>query len=163
VDAHVSKRKYVSGIGEGRLAPGQDRLDAGREHLRVEGLGDVVVRPEVEAPQLVLVVVLDCEHNHRGVHPGLPRLPQHFKPVLLRQSHVEEHEIVGGEGRHLLEGILALHGVMHLVAVLGKERLQAASQVRIVLRNEEPGLRGPCRTTGERHDCACGLRELQVE
>jgi hypothetical protein len=47
------------------LGPAQDRSDPGDQLARREGLGDVVVGPELEAEELVELVVARGQHHDR--------------------------------------------------------------------------------------------------
>ena len=88
MDSKASKRVRVTRIREGRLAACKNSLHAGRKLFRIEGLGHVIVGPEVEAPELVFVCVFHREHDDRRADPASTRLTENLEAVLLRQLHV---------------------------------------------------------------------------
>jgi len=65
------------------------------ELLGPEGLGDVVVRPEIEPPDPVGRVIAGGEDEHRDVALGAVAL-EHVEAVGPGEHQVEDHE---GEGR----------------------------------------------------------------
>src|SRR5215212_2802266 len=72
--------------------PAQDGLDPRLELLGVEGLGYVVVRPELEAHHLVYRLALGRQQHHRDV-ALLPHLLQDLEPAHPRQHDVEHDEV----------------------------------------------------------------------
>ena len=74
------------------VGPAQDCLDPGDERARVEGLGDVVVRAELQADDRVDVVVARGQHQDGGVAPP-PDLAADLEAVELGKHHVEDHEV----------------------------------------------------------------------
>src|SRR5215203_2843213 len=72
--------------------PPEDGLDPGEQLLGVEGLGDVVVGPELEPDHLVYGLALGREQHHGNV-TVLPHLLQYLEPAHPRQHDVENHEI----------------------------------------------------------------------
>ena len=67
-------------------------LAEGEELLDGEGLGDVIVRAEAEAHQLVHLLVLGGEEHHR--HGGaLPQPLQQLHPVHAGHLDVEHREV----------------------------------------------------------------------
>ena len=73
----------------------QGGAEARAQFRRLEGLGQVIDRAELETPQLVRRAVPGGQHND-GDGLGLGRLlelPQQLKPVHARQSQVEQDQV----------------------------------------------------------------------
>src|SRR6185312_14140321 len=96
VDRQVAVADLVTLIDAavGRRAA-EDALHAGDELARVEGLREVVVRTDLEADDLVDVLVARGQHDDRHVR-ALPDPAADLDPVHVRQVEVEHDE-----GRHL--------------------------------------------------------------
>ena len=71
----------------GGARPAQQRPDTGLQLQNVEGLGDVVVRPALEADDLVRVLAFGGEHDDGHVGE-LPDLHARLEPVDLRHHQV---------------------------------------------------------------------------
>jgi hypothetical protein len=85
--------------GSGRAPTAEDGADAGRELAEAEGLGDVVVRAELEAADHVDVLRAGREEDHRrGRALGAEALEER-EAVLARQHDVEEDEVEAARGR----------------------------------------------------------------
>src|SRR5581483_7180499 len=85
----------AEGRALGRLAPSPEvDADAGDQLVERERLREVVVRAEVEAPQLRRQVGARREHEHREVRPLAPELGEQPHPVEPRQQQVEDDELV---------------------------------------------------------------------
>lgn len=65
----------------------QHRAHPGHQLLGAERLGNIVVRAQIEAQQLVIFLTPGGEHDDRGLGK-LPQLPQRLKAVLPRHHHV---------------------------------------------------------------------------
>src|SRR5579862_2044962 len=90
----------LGGFGLGVLGPGatQHRLHPLQQQALAERLVDVVVGAEVEAQDLVDLLVLRGQHDHRQ-GGGLAQAAQHLHAVHPRHLHVEDGEV----GRVALE------------------------------------------------------------
>src|SRR3954447_22835513 len=88
-------------------------------------LGDVVVGSDLEAEDLVSLVAASGEHDDRHL-AAASKATADLDSVDSRQHHVENHE-VEALGRELVQGLPAVQGGHHLVAVtakrIGEERL----------------------------------------
>ena len=71
------------------VGPPEDRLDPGQELRHLEGLHDVVVRAQAEAPDLVGGGAPGGEKD--GGH--VPDLFKDTKALHVRQHHVQEHQV----------------------------------------------------------------------
>src|SRR3712207_5451792 len=74
--------------------PAQYRLDPRQQLLGVEGLGYVVVGPELEADHLIHRLALRRQQHHRDV-ALLPHLLQDLEPAHPRQHDVQNDQIQG--------------------------------------------------------------------
>src|SRR5918997_4598971 len=72
--------------------PAQDRLDPGQQLLGVEGLGYVVVGPELQPDHLVHRLALGRQQDH-GYVALLPHLLQDLEAAHTRQHYVKHHEV----------------------------------------------------------------------
>jgi hypothetical protein len=107
------------------LAKSTDRLHAAAELPHREGLGDVVVRAQLEPEHLVELLGLGREHDDRD-RALRAQLPAHVEAVHLREHHVEHDEVE----LTLLEALQRLppggrgnHFVPLLAERIGEERL----------------------------------------
>ncbi len=82
----------VSGLGG---APAQDRLYPALEDLNAEGLGDVVVRAQVEAGQLVPLQVVGGQENDRLFRSGEFDFPAEVKAASVGKVYVQNYQVEG--------------------------------------------------------------------
>ena len=82
--------------------PPQQGLDPGQQLHHPEGLGQIIVRPQLQPQHLVIFAAPGREHDHRrqGGLPGGAEPFQDGKPVFLRQHDVQQHQLrrLPGEG-----------------------------------------------------------------
>ena len=76
------------------VAPPQQQAHAGQQLRRLKGLGQVIVRPLVQAPHPVAQLAPGGEHQHRQAAAGAPQPLQQGKAVQPRQHHVQHQQIV---------------------------------------------------------------------
>jgi hypothetical protein len=118
----------------GRAA--QQGAQAGQQFLGVEGLGQVVVGPGVEAGDLVAPGAARGQDQHRRGDIAPPPALQHRDAVHLGQAEVEDHRIIGfGLAQEL--GFLAVGRMVDGVAGVAQGQLQLARQVGIVLDEQD--------------------------
>ena len=79
----------------------QLRLDTSEQFHHLEGFGDVIVRPEPQAGDLVDHLPFRGEHDHRRVDAALSEIAQHVEAIEARKHHVEQHQIEGRPGSPL--------------------------------------------------------------
>src|SRR5581483_1881265 len=132
--------------GAGRAA--QVHADARHELVERERLREVVVGPEVEAPQLRGQLGTCREDEHREVGPRLAYLGQQAQAVDARQQQVEDDELVRSAERELEPCRPVLGGVDH--EPLGLEpQPEEIQDPRLVLDDENPHPRpGPYKRVG---------------
>lgn len=90
-------------------------LDPGHQLPDGEGLGDVVVRTQVQAQNFVLLLLPGGDNQHRGVFPLVPEELAHLKAVHLRQHEVQQDQVgtllqgqaEAGDAVKGLQGIIA--------------------------------------------------------
>ena len=113
----------------------------GVHHRQVEGLGDVVVRPQLVAQQGVLLVGQGGEEEDGHVL-GAPQGPAHAAPVQLGHHNVQQNRV-----KLLLLGqFQGLRPVFRLDgadALAGKVVAQDLPQTGVVLGNQNTGLHAP--------------------
>ena len=94
---HIQGQPFVGqhGAGFGRGSAGQQVLDTRQQYLRVEGLGDVVVRADAQTEQFVKIGSAARQHDDRqpGGLRGFTQLAAERKPVLARQVDIEQRQI----------------------------------------------------------------------
>ena len=105
----------VSSLGS-RLQPAQHALDAGQQLAQIEGLGDVVVRAELEADHAVHHVAGRRHHDDADV-VVLPQVARQHQPVLAGHADIEEDDV----------GKLALDLLAHLGAGVGDARRRSVA------------------------------------
>ena len=111
--------------------PPQLGLHPGQHLHGVEGLGDVVVRPHVEAQDLVRVLRLGGEEDHR--HVGhLPELGHGGDAVQLGHHNVQQHQVdvlLGQDG----QGLRPIIGGKDLVPTRGEVNGQGRDDVFLIV------------------------------
>jgi hypothetical protein len=83
------------------IGPAQESLDAGHQLGHLEGLGEIIVGPEVEALHLVAGAGTRCQHQHRNLIARRPSCLQPIAAIAIRQSQIENDriELAGAERR----------------------------------------------------------------
>jgi hypothetical protein len=69
-------------------------MDPRDQLFAVEGLGQVVVGPEAEPPELGFGRILAREDQDRRFHPGQPKMAQHVVARHVRQVQVQQNQVV---------------------------------------------------------------------
>jgi len=131
------------GAGEEPRRAAQQRPQAGQQLAEVEGLGEVVVAPGVEAGDPVGHGVARGEHQHRVAPPARPQLAADAEPVALRHHHVEHGGVVGVEHAQV-QRPLAVARPVDRIGLFAQPARQHLAQPRIVLRQQHPHLASPC-------------------
>ena len=115
---------------------------AGRERL-----GHVVVRPQLQADDLVDLTVLRSQHDHGYVGP-LPQAPAHLAARQTGQHEVKQHQVGAGavEG---LDGVGAGRADCDLESLLAQHVGQRVAEGFLILDNEHPSHLTASLTAGE--------------
>ena len=114
--------------------PPELRLDPGQDLDGVEGLGDIVVRPDVETQHLVGVLALGGEQDDGDIC-ALPQLGGGPDAVQARHHHVHEDQ-VDVVLLHQLQGLQTVVGVVGLVALAGEVDVQGGDDIPVVVADE---------------------------
>ena len=94
-------------IGQVAVRAAQQRLDPAHQLAQAERLGQVVVGAELEADDLVDLVVARGQDEDRHLGAGRAQAAQDLEPVDARQADVEHDEVgrlVRGDVQALLAG-----------------------------------------------------------
>ena len=118
----------TGGLGEGWLARApQHGLQAGLQFLHVEGFGEVIVRPGVEAAHAVVNAITGGEDEHGQAHNAGARPGQQVQSVSIGQAQVQNDSVHGLvlQNRHALRhaGCRA-NAVIQLLELPGEGVLQ---------------------------------------
>ena len=103
---------HLHGIGGGmRRAPAQQRMDAGQQFARPEGLGDVIVGAAFERQHFVLLAGAGGNHDDRqvararlGAQAANQRDPRLPRQIPFEQDHVGQAFVEQDEGRFGIGG-----------------------------------------------------------
>ena len=135
--------------------PTQQRADARQQLEHAARLGDVVVRAEAEAEDLVGLFAARREDQHRNVRSAFAQRLEHAIAVHARKHEIEHHEI-GAPRARALESGLAVLGDLHFVAFDLETRAQSVGEIGIVFDDENarhgeweccPSSRGDARSS----------------
>ncbi len=111
----------LAAIDPGFRAP-QNGLDARRQFARVEGLGKIIVGPELEANDTIHVFAARRQHQHRDA-AGKAQPLENFETVQARQHDIQHDQLVTA----LLRGLqrrVPLMDALHGEALALQELLQ---------------------------------------
>ena len=142
-DRHLASQRVEAdvadledGLGsDGALAAPEDGLDAGDQLSRVEGLRDVVVGADLEADDLVDVVVAGGEDDDGNVG-CLAQLFADGEAVHLRHHYVEDDQ-VGVDGARLLQRLFAVVRLFHPEALVAEIEPGKLNNVFLVVDNKD--------------------------
>ena len=129
------------------LVPPQLGLHPGHQLQGPEGLGEVVVRPQGEAGDLVRLPVPGGEHDDGIVLPLVPNAPAQLVPVHAGEHQVQDGQVQGcapdaGQG---LPGRVAL---AHLIALVFQVHLHQVGDLLLVVHHQNPVRHRPVLSPG---------------
>ena len=155
--AGVERHPAAAQLGA-RLALGapDQRPQAGQQLLDAERLGQVVVRPGVDALHLLLPGVAGGEDQDRHRVAGGAPAAQDREPVQPRQAEVEHDRVVGLGGAHEL-ALLAVQGAVDGVALAAELARRAGGPARGRPRRRARACRLPQSPSPSASRCATGL------
>ena len=104
----------LSPSGEAGI-PAEVGLHPGHQLRRVEGLGDVVVRPQTQAPNLVRRLGAGGDHQNGHVDP-VPDQAAHIAAIAPREHQIQQNQAVAPVQR-LGDRLLAVVRHGHLIAL----------------------------------------------
>ena len=119
--------------------PAQRRLHPAAELADAERLGDVVVGADLEAEDLVDLVVAGGQHDDRNLAPGAEPAAD-LDPVEARHHHVEDDEVEALRGEQV-ERLAAVACDHDLIALLAK-RIRKKRLDRLLVVDEQDASRG---------------------
>jgi hypothetical protein len=131
-----ARRKSTRTSPNGRRAP-KLGFDAGEELDHFERLRDVVVRPQLQADDLVHDLPPGGEHYDRSLDVSLAKLAQHVEAAHPWQHDVEQHEIEA-LGAGALEAALAVGTRVDGVAFAGEAIGERQDEPGLVFDEEQP-------------------------
>jgi hypothetical protein len=76
------------------IAPAQHRSDPCGKLIDIERLSHVIVRPQLEGPDLVLTFCKGGQANYRGLNALPTGLTEHYKAGFVGESHAENRCVV---------------------------------------------------------------------
>ena len=116
-----------AGVANGRPHTGQQLIGA-------KGLGEIVIGPQIQSGDLVLLVGAGGDHYHRQGGPAA-ELAQNVQTVHIRQAQIQNHQIraVGGDHGH---GLGSAGGPHSLVAIGGENGGDKAGDALFVLNDQ---------------------------
>ena len=79
--------------GAAGVGAAQQVVYPGTQDRQGEGLGHIVVRPQLQAQDLVGLLLPGGKHQDGDRRAGLPKLPAHIKAVHLRQHQVQQDQV----------------------------------------------------------------------
>ena len=130
-------RHHVGGrLGRAGAGAPQHGAHARQQLGDRERLGDVVVGAQLEAEHLVGFGRAGGQHDDRRRDRARPQVAAHVEAVLLRQHHVEDHQ-VGRERAGLLQPLVAVGGGFDLVALELEVVAQPEPHLRLVFNHQD--------------------------
>src|SRR5215210_7569321 len=112
------------------------RVDPRHQLLHAEGLGHVVVRPGLEALDLVLLGVLGGDHDDHDLPVALPQPLAQPDAGLARKHHVEQDE-VGPQPARQLRGLRPVQGLVRAEALPAQVVREGVEDHRVVLDDQD--------------------------
>ena len=121
-------------------APGaaQQRLDAGRHLIQVEGLRHVVVRARSQALHAIGDRVTRGEEQDRQLRVASAQALQRLQAIHARHLHVEDHD-VRVEARRLRQRIQPVLRRGRLPALMAQGLREQVRQHRLIVNNQHSG------------------------
>ena len=134
LDAPQGQHLRPAGAAPKLEIPPQLAADPGRHLHRVEGLGDVVVRPHVQPQDLIRVLALGGQQDHRHI-AHLPELRKGGDAVHLRHHDVQQHQVDVLPVQDV-QGLLAGVGLQKTIVRICQIDLQGVDDVPLVVADQ---------------------------
>ncbi len=125
-------------VGKVAVGASKERLDPAHQLPQAERLCEVVVGAELQADDLVDLLVPGGQHEDRRLRPRGAQPPEHLEPVHAGQADVE-HDEVRGLVRGEVEAFLAGPRDRDLVALLLERVLDTARDRELVFDDQDGG------------------------
>jgi hypothetical protein len=74
------------------MVTAQDRPDAADEFAVAEWLADIIIGPQLQPSDAIVLVILGSQHQHRQLR-SLTQPPERFESVHARHHDVEQHHV----------------------------------------------------------------------
>lgn len=98
IDVHIAELKAENRSKIFTRDAAQQGFDAGEQFVRVEGLGQVVVRAEFEADNTVNDTRLGSEHQNCGIYALLAKFLADIEAIFAGKHDVEQYEVMSASG-----------------------------------------------------------------
>ena len=141
VNHDVAERQRREGLLLGVL-PAEHGVDAREQLGQIEGFTHVIIRAQVEAPDLVGRCVPRGQNENRHVLAAFPELVENVQPGPGRHHDVEHDELGAGIESHP-HAFISVGGEVHVVALHAQVDGQAFAQRLVVLHDEDPFFPAP--------------------
>ncbi len=123
-------------LGRLGIAAAQKGVRARHEFADAKRLGDVIVRPEVQAENDVFLLALGREHDDGRLDAALAHRAADLVAVHFGEHDIEQYQVVIARKRQR-EAALSLRGGIDHAAARDEVVLQPAEQRRIVFDNQD--------------------------
>ena len=111
------------------------RPDAGQQLVCAEGLGQIVVGPQIQGVHLVPLMGPGRDHHHWQTGPGA-QLTQDVQTIHIGQSQIQDDQIGTVRGNHGL-GLGAGAGHHRVIVMGGEHRGDEVADALLVLNNQD--------------------------
>ena len=113
-----------------------ERTDPGAEFIHAERLGEVVIRPPIEAGDAILHIVEGGQHQDRAGEAPSPQGGTDRKAVDTRQDHIEDDKLVR-VGRHPVESVPTVTHEIDSVAIRRQDGLDRIGDGRFIFDDQD--------------------------
>src|SRR5215510_1260441 len=134
VDAEIGD---LYGLRTQRGTTPQQRPQARQQFMKIERLGQVIIRAHVEPRNAIRRRVARCQYQDRKSQSFRAQLAADFEAVLERQHDVEDDQVVIVDAR-LINGGLAVRRHIYGITLLAQSLRQHLRRVRLVFDQQNP-------------------------
>jgi hypothetical protein len=121
------------------LGAAQQAAQARQQDRKLEGLGQIIVRPRLETLQHIFRTAASGEHQHRHENVLPAKFADHPEAILAGKHDVEDHDIEAvGLPHHQIDGVLAVFNHGNLVTFGFKVETQPTRKMHFVFDNQDP-------------------------
>ena len=119
--------------------PAQQSAHPGLQLLQLEGLGQIVVRPQIQPGHLVRELRPGGEDQHPQLRPLPPDAAQQLQPLQARQVQIQDHQVIGLHKQPLV-GVRAVIAAVHCIFFQLQILRDPVAQEALVLHHQNPHL-----------------------
>ena len=130
-DQLVKGQLFIDGAD--MIRPAHHRMHAGEKLFDLKGLGDIIIRPHLEAGHLVVGLALRRQHDDR--RGGLLADGPADLPAVLSGQHDVQQNHIGLEQIKISLRLVAVRGNHDIEAVLCQVQAKKLGNIRVVLNN----------------------------